>query len=85
MNIKEIVQEMNRAGDVLIEASYVLLDRGRDVRSNAHDMETERVDVGYLSVIINDVEHTIDRLQGDLKDAVAMLRRLPYEGEVTYW
>lgn len=80
MHIKDIVNDTDKAGDTLIQAAYLLLDEGRKVQDIARDISMEYVEVAYLSALIAEVDGVIHRAGDEAKEAVAMLRRLPYGG-----
>lgn len=80
MRISEIADDTAKAGDQLIDAAFKLQDQGRSLRELAQDIRYEQVEPGALSRAIIDLDKAADNVASMVQDALAMLRRLPYEG-----
>ncbi|WP_064256267.1 hypothetical protein [Rhodococcus sp. HS-D2] len=83
MDLQEIANEVDKAGEQLIRCGMKLLDEGRRLESIANDIRYERLHPTTLGGTINDVRSLAHDAEYEIDDAASIIARVPY-GDVSY-
>ena len=78
----QVADEVEGAGQQLIEAAYQLLDKGRALKDVSREIRYESVEPNTLIRVIADAEASVNQAAWSASDAVATRRRQPYDAGI---